>query len=414
MKARIPVFSGYGIEFEYMIVDRDTLSIKPIADKLLHQLAGTDTDEIRCGKLAWSNELALHLLELKNSYPESTLASLPSYFQNEINRVNAELGGMNARLMPTAMHPWMNPRVETQLWPHAHAEIYQAYDRIFDCKRHGWANLQSMHLNLPFSDNLEFVRLHSAIRLLLPILPALAASSPILEEHFTGTLDRRMEHYLTHQIAIPETMGQVIPETVMSESDYREHILKPMYRAIAPFDPNRILQYEWLNVRAAVPRFTRNAIEIRIIDIQECLDANFAIAAAVSGVVKTIYQERTAPLVDQQAIDTDALVTILRNCIQDAEQATITDPEYLRLMGFPEKQVKAGPLWHYLLESVIETPIIDPWKKVLTLILEQGSLARRIIKALDRDFSRQRLQLIYAELCYCLEANEMFQGIRKG
>ena len=50
--------------------------------------------------------------------------------------------------MPTAMHPWMNPRIETRIWQRENAEIYTAYDRIFDCNRHGWANLQSMQLNL--------------------------------------------------------------------------------------------------------------------------------------------------------------------------------------------------------------------------------------------------------------------------
>ena len=36
-------------------------------------------------------------------------------------------------------------------------------------------------LNLPFSSDEEFGRLHAAIRLLLPLLPALAASSPLVE-----------------------------------------------------------------------------------------------------------------------------------------------------------------------------------------------------------------------------------------
>ena len=33
-KAR-PLFSAFGIEIEYMIVDRETLAVRPIADKLL-------------------------------------------------------------------------------------------------------------------------------------------------------------------------------------------------------------------------------------------------------------------------------------------------------------------------------------------------------------------------------------------
>ena len=50
--------------------------------------------------------------------------------------------------------------------------MYEAYDRIFDCRGHGWANLQAVHLNLPFSGDEEFGRLHAAIRLVLPIMPA--------------------------------------------------------------------------------------------------------------------------------------------------------------------------------------------------------------------------------------------------
>src|SRR6478736_6440070 len=181
MSLTLPAFSGYGIELEYMIVDRRTLSILPIADKVLHRLSGTSASEFRCGELAWSNELVLHLIELKNLEPDLDVGALAAAFQSAIQRMNGLLEPMEARLMPTAMHPWMNPRTETRIWPRENAEIYAAFDRIFDCKRHSWANLQSMHLNLPFANDHEFARLHAAVRLLLPILPALAASSAIAE-----------------------------------------------------------------------------------------------------------------------------------------------------------------------------------------------------------------------------------------
>ena len=84
--------------------------------------------------------------------------------------------------MPSGMHPWMQPARETRLWPHESGPIHRAYDALFDCRRHGWANLQSMHVNLPFGEDLtpdgEFARLHAAVRLVLPLLPALAASTP--------------------------------------------------------------------------------------------------------------------------------------------------------------------------------------------------------------------------------------------
>ncbi|SFL68851.1 carboxylate-amine ligase [Nitrosomonas communis] len=407
----LPAFSSYGIELEYMIVDRESLSVLPIADEVLHKLSGKYVSEVECGRLAWSNELVLHLLELKNAEPEPNIESLAVLFQKEIQHINNELELMGARLMPSAMHPWMNPRIETRLWPHDHAEIYRAYDHIFDCKRHGWANLQSMHLNMPFADDAEFARLHAAIRLLLPILPALAASSPIVEGYQASFLDCRMQNYLTHQIKIPSTMGKVIPDTITTRAAYEKQILAPMYQEITALDPKGILQHEWFNVRGAAARFVRNAIEIRVIDIQECPYVDLAIAAVVRDVVHALYNQHTAPFANQQAISTDSLAKILNDCIRDAEQARITDQEYLRLMGCSAQHCEARELWQHLIASVLSERSVQPWQQALTVILEQGTLARRILRAVDQDFSLARLKTVYRELCDCLHAGRLFVGI---
>ena len=80
---------------------------------------------------------------------------------------------MGCTLLPGGVHPWMDPSKETRLWPHEYNEVYRSFDRIFGCAGHGWSNLQSTHLNLPFADDDEFGRLHAAIRAILPLLPAL-------------------------------------------------------------------------------------------------------------------------------------------------------------------------------------------------------------------------------------------------
>lgn len=398
-------FTGYGIELEYMIVDRQTLSVLPVADELLRRAAGACKAEVKRGKFCWSNELVLHLIELKNTTPDPALEPLPAAFQAEIRSIDRLLEPLGARLMPTAMHPWMDPLAETRLWPHDDAVIYRTYDRIFGCQAHGWANLQSMHLNLPFADDAEFARLHAAIRLALPIIPALAASSPIAEGRLTGFMDFRMEVYRTHQAKIPSSIARVIPDAVASRAEYHAAILVPMYREIAPFDPDGVLQHEWLNVRGAIPRFDRNAIEIRVIDVQECPQADLATAAAVTAVVRALYDAESMP----QAIGTDTLVSILHACIRDAEQALIDDAGYLRLLGFPGRQCQAGELWRHLIEA---TPLdsSEHWREPLRVILEQGPLARRILRAVGPDCPKARLDTVYRELCDCLEAGRMFLG----
>jgi glutamate---cysteine ligase / carboxylate-amine ligase len=403
-------FSGYGIELEFMIVDAQTLSVRPLADRLLHQVAGKPANDVDRGLLGWSNELVLHVIEIKNQRPTATLSLLPEAFQDEVQHINRLLDAHGARLMPGAMHPWMDPKTETRLWPHDNDAIYRAYDRIFNSKSHGWANLQSMHINLPFADDREFARLHAAVRLVLPILPALAASSPIAERKATGWADYRMRVYCDNAAGFPSIAGMVVPETITSREAYQQRILAPMYRDIAPHDPEKVLQHEWLNSRGAIARFDRNAIEIRVVDTQECPRADLAIAAATKSVVRSLYRAENASLEEQQEMSTGALAHILQECIRDAERAFIDDSNYLRLLGFPGPGCNAHELWWHLIERMQrdETSHDAYWRDALQLILDHGPLARRILQATGPDMEPGKVKAVYRELCDCLQEGRMF------
>jgi len=400
-------FAGYGIELEYMIVDQHTLAVLPLADALLQAASGNMQADVDRGRFGWSNEIVLHLVEVKNARPNPALEPLAAGFQAEVNAINRLLQPMGARLMPSAMHPWMNPAVETRLWPHDQAPIYQAYDRIFGCHQHGQANLQSMHLNLPFADDAEFARLHAAVRLVLPILPALAASSPLADGQPSGYLDTRMANYCSAVQRVPSVIGQVIPHTISSRAEYESQVLEPMYHDIAPLDPQGELQHEWLNARGAIPRFDRNAIEIRVIDLQECPQADLAIAAAATAVIRSLYDDKWSPLAMQQAISTDSLARILHACIRDADQAVIDDAGYLHLLGLSDRQYRAGDLWLHLINRTGLNRSTF-WAETLHVMLEHGPLARRILRALGDDHSSAHLQHIYRALCDCLETGRLF------
>lgn len=409
--AALSAFLGYGIELEYMIVDRDSLAVRPIADELLRKAAGHYATDVDSGRFGWSNELALHLIEIKNTAPHARLEGLAAGFQDQIARIDGLLAGFGARLMPGAMHPWMNPACETKLWPHENSVIYRAYDRIFDCQAHGWANIQSMHLNLPFAGDAEFARLHAAIRLLLPILPALAASSPVADGRAQAALDFRMVCYGLHPARIPSLIGQVIPDNTASRAEYEAAVLVPMYEEIAPLDPDGVLRHEWLNARGAIPRFDRNALEIRVIDTQECPQADLAIAALASAVVRALYAGRWSTLAAQQRIATGALGRILVACIDDAERAPIDNAHYLRLLGFPQDHCEAHELWRHLLTACAADPLLSQVSRVpLETILSRGPLARRIMRALGEGFDRPQLEVVYRELCDCLADGRLFMS----
>src|SRR5690606_24648100 len=113
------------------------------------------------------------VVEFKNPNPTSDIFSLLPELSNSVRAANQMLSEYGACILSTGIHPDFRPLQETVLWPHGNHEIYQRFHQMFDCRGHGWSNLQSAHLNVSFGNEDEFVRLHAVIRLLLPLMPAL-------------------------------------------------------------------------------------------------------------------------------------------------------------------------------------------------------------------------------------------------
>lgn len=414
------LFDAFGIELEYMIVDARTLDVRPITDELFKAVTGSYVCDVEEGPIAWSNELALHVVELKTNGPAPSLGPLSSQFADNVRAINELLARFGCRLLPTAMHPWMDPHRELKLWPHDYSPIYESYNRIFDCTGHGWANLQSTHINLPFADDAEFARLHAAIRLALPILPGLAASSPVMDGRLTGLLDNRLEVYRGNARRVPSVTGRVIPERVFSRREYEESILAPMYADIAPLDPAGVLQDEFLNSRGAIARFCRNTIEIRLIDVQECPLADLAVSSLVIGLLKLLTSEYWTDCRSQQAVEIEPLEAILLNAIRDADQAQISDAPYLKLFGVDNTTITIGDLWRYIAseieafsrgsteEGAASGFQSNDLRTAVKIILNSGPLALRIAASLGNEPSREQLREVYQRLADCLSRNEVY------
>jgi len=404
-------FAAVGIELELMIVDAETLAVRPLADELMRAECGTYAAEVERGDIAWSNELAAHLVELKTNGPRASLSGLAAALQREVDRMQSHLEPLGARLLATGMHPWMNPATEAQLWQHEYAEVYALFDSIFDCRTHGWANVQSVHINLPFRDDAEFAQLHAAIRVLLPLLPALAASSPVIDGRLTRVMDNRLEAYRNHAAKVPLVGGSVIPEPIYTRRDY-EALLERIYAAVAPYDPKGVLRHEWINARGAIARFDRGAIEIRLLDVQESPVADVAIAAAVCAALRGLVEGAFAPLESLATWPTDRLKTILAAVGRDAEATVIRDLGYLEIFGHARSgPCEAGELWQAILEQTLgRSDDAGEYSEPLQRILEQGTLARRIVTALDGDRRPERLRHVYTVLADCLATGHLFDA----
>jgi gamma-glutamyl:cysteine ligase YbdK (ATP-grasp superfamily) len=406
MGKKYHLFEVYGIELEYMLVSTDTFKVTPIVDLLLTKKNGSLTSDIENGKIAWSNELVAHVLELKTNGPTNDLNNLPENFHANVVEINALLKEFKVQLMPTASHPLMNPDTDTQLWKHSYSEVYALYNRIFNCKGHGWSNVQSTHINLPFFNDEEFEKLHAAVRIILPLIPGLCASSPILEGKNTGFKDTRLKYYKTNQKEIPEMTGKVIPENVFTKKEYHQTIFEPIQKAIKPFDTENILDHHFLNSRGAISRFDRNAIEIRLIDIQECPKADIAVCVLIIEVLKLLVNESLVSLEHQKKWEKEPLFDILNDAIKNSENSVITNLDYLKLFGLKEA-INQQNVWKHLF-NLVKGTINESHLEALNTILTQGTLATRILKAIDTDFSEANIKKVYTNLGVCLQKNEVF------
>jgi len=397
---KLHLFEGFGIEAEYMIVDKKNLTIKPIAEFILKNFnKGKITNEVPINAIAISNEIVSHVIELKTNGPKFNLIGLEKEFHHTILMINDYLEQHHCILMSTAMHPFMNPDTETYLWKYGNQEIYYTYDKIFNCKGHGWSNLQSIHINLPFYDESEFVLLHNAIRMVLPLIPALSASSPFIEKKYQ-CFDTRLIFYENNQKKIPSITGKVIPEWVESIEDYYNKILYPMYKDIQIYDSEGILQEEWLNSRGAIARFERNTIEIRIMDIQESPIMDFSLIHLWIELIRFLILKSS--IVN---IDIDILYEIYKKAIKHGIN-TFLPYEFTKYWD-----IKNNPLTvkEFIIEILNKINYPSDYLPYLEIILNYGNLSERILKIYhNHSMKENMIEIIYKNIIKCLIENHPF------
>lgn len=404
------LFEKFGIELEYMIVGRRDGRVAPVADRIMIAQCGEPVNDCNIGSCEVSNELAAHVFELKTPGPSADLSQLESDFVEAIGLTNEILGRYDCELLPGPMHPTMDPATESTTWAHGGREIYEIYDRIFDCRGHGWFNLQSCHINLPYQGDDEFALLHSAILLVLPILPALTAGSPFKESHITGFLDTRLETYQFNQKRCPLIAGDIIPEAVFSEQEYREKILAPMYAQIAPLDSEGLLQQEWLNSRGAIARFERSAIEIRLLDVQECPAADLALASLIIETIRHLViaapeRLRGWALTSPTRLRRDQLSRVIRAGFG----APLILPEVREAFELPDSVRTVGDFWKRIFQALPLDGLSGAQREIVAAIFRHGNLATRQLAWLQSHeaLSRPDFFLLGRELASCLRQNRL-------
>jgi hypothetical protein len=138
--------------------------------------------------------------------------------------------------------------------------------------------------------------------------------------------------YRSNAAKVPSVSGLVVPPHVTSRRQYEAEVLQPIYDDLAPLDVEGLLRYEWVNARGAIARFDRMAVEIRVLDSQECAKADLVVAQAVVAVIEQRYAD--PEIVTQSARwNEQRLAEVLWSVAQDGDRAVIDDAESWRCGG---------------------------------------------------------------------------------
>jgi gamma-glutamyl:cysteine ligase YbdK (ATP-grasp superfamily) len=274
-----------GPEHEFSLVDEELKSL-PIVDKVIKGYCGKTVNFVEQPDFTFGKELQLHVMELKANEPFKTPLLFEEAMQKGVMALSSFLEKYNGYLLGTGMHPLLKLN-ETAIWSHRHRKIYEEYAKVFNLKQHGWLNIQSFHLNLPYSNEDEGIELHNCLAGLCAYLPAISASSPIYEGNSGPYVDNRLWFYKTNQAEVPSIVGDVIPEYVACFNRYKEDVIGKYSRDLAQAGVGKTLLFkEWVNSRGVIFRFDRRALEVRVLDEQECIKSDVALSCFIRATLR--------------------------------------------------------------------------------------------------------------------------------
>jgi len=349
-------------------------------------------------KFTFGKELQLHVMEIKANEPFKTPVAFEETMQNAVTALNQIVQKHGAMLLGTGMHPLLKLQ-DTAVWPHYHKKIYQKYGKIFNLNQHGWLNIQSFHLNLPYQKEADAIQIHNQLANLCAYLPAVVASSPIFEGKEGQNIDNRLQFYKVNQKEVASVTGDVIPEYVSSLNQYKLGVIGRYSKDLELAGADKtLLNREWVNSRGVIFRFDRQALEVRVMDEQECIKSDVAIACFVRASLRGLIASNA------ELLPHDLLVKDFNATVKDGLNARVSSPH-----GKTARQV-----CKYFFD-LAQKHANDDEKKYLWLVakrIEEGSLSERIRanvlrRAQKTDF-HQAIVDVYSTLIKCLSDNEIY------
>jgi hypothetical protein len=361
-----------GTEHEYSINDAHFTAL-PVSDQIIKAICGSFESEISFGETKLGKELQKTVLEFLPRVPAPGPAALEAMLMAGIRKFYHIFPGQY-HLLGLGMHPTLTLD-RTAVWDHDEGEYYECYDRLFNIRQHGWLNIQALQINLSYAGEKDLLMQYNRIRTLLPYLIALTASSPMVEGILTGKMDNRLIYYRENQKVIPAICNGIIPARLRSVAEYRT-AQEQVFSELRARDAD-ILCEEWLNSCGLIIRFSRECLEIKAPDEQECIRSDMAVASLVTSLLRC----PTLPV----ETDQDALLALTETAIEKGTAGLRPELEALYRSAWQKATAEER---QYL--PVIESRI------------KKGSLAEQMA---ERYRKEQAIEPILADMAHCLRAN---------
>jgi len=340
----------------------------------------------------------MHVMELKANAPFKSPVEFEDTMQNAVSTLSQIVQKHGAQLLGTGMHPLLKLK-DTAIWPHYHRKIYHEYAKIFNLNQHGWLNIQSFHLNLPYQKEADGIRTHNLLANLCAYLPAIAASSPIYEGKLGPDVDNRLQFYGVNQKEVPSVTGDVIPEYAVSFSRYRRDVIVHYSEDLAKAGAEKaILWREWVNSRGVIFRFDRSALEVRVMDEQECVKSDVALSCFIRAALRGLTAGK------DELLPHDSLVHDFNSVVREGLNAEVSHPA-----GKTARQV-CQSYFDLALENADADEKAYLW--VVKKRLENGSLSEvirdRVLRRAEKTDFHEAIVNVYSELVKCLIDNEPY------
>lgn len=199
---------------------------------------------------------------------------------------------------------------------------------------------------------------------------------------------------------MPFITGDVVPEYASSFKNYHEQVIGQYSRDLAKAgaDP-AILFKEWVNSRGVIFRFDRSALEVRVMDEQECIKSDVALSCFVRAALRGLLASGKEELLLH-----GLLVSDFNAVLASGLDAKVSHP----------RGPTARKVCQFLYDLAWANAETEE-KKYLPIIqkrTEKGSLSEiireNVLKKAQRTDFKEAIVSVYSTLIKCLAANQPY------